>query len=165
MNDVIQIVSIIAACIAALGSWRAASVISKQYKLQQGEKIKKYRPIFKIKSYHENNNRYVFDIVNEGFPAFSINYVKWDGEGVIVKEFFNAEINRTKTRGRERLEMDRYENLTIIIEIRDNITTEGFIEINGFDIEGNAFTLKTPLIQIEKGTITNGIKLTYQYIL
>lgn len=45
---------------------------------------KKYRPIFKIKSYNQTSGGYIYDIVNQGYPAFAINYINWDGEGVVI---------------------------------------------------------------------------------
>lgn len=163
--EVLQVISVVAAAIAAVGSWRVSAITSKQYKLQKNEKIKKYRPLFKIKSYYKEGNKYIFNIVNQGYPAFAVNYINWDGEGVIIKEFFNAELVRSQTRKKVKTEIERYENLTIVIELQDELTTEGFIQISGFDIEHNDFTFKTPLIQIKKSKIINGIKLTYQNII
>lgn len=166
--DVIQIISVIAACVAALGSWRAASISSRQYKLQQEERIKKYRPFFKIKALdvsNENDNVYVFRIINEGFPFFTISNIRWDGELVIVKDFFNAEVERSKNKKGTTREIERYESLIIRIEIAENAETEGFIEINGFDIEFNEFNYKTPLIEIAEGHIKNDLKLTFQNLI
>lgn len=155
----------IVAALAAIASWRVAYITKKQYEIQSDERIKKYRPFFKIKNYHETSqNAYWFDIVNEGYPFYAVVNVKWVGNHVIVKRQFNALMVHKHTKGNVQTETDRYENLTVSIQVEENVDTEGFFEVVGFDIENNDFSFKSPRIIIKEGKIKNGIDLTYQYL-
>lgn len=165
ISEWISLVSVIIACIAAIASWRSVVITNKQYKLQNEDRIKKYRPFFKIKSLNRaDNNSYWFNVVNEGYPFYVVSNIKWNGDGVIIDKQFNGLMVRSSRRGNTSEEIERYENLTIKIQIKENCTTEGDIEIIGSDIENNDFSYRSPIIKIENGKITNGIELTYQYL-
>ncbi|WP_269410369.1 hypothetical protein [Lentibacillus daqui] len=114
----ISLGSAIAAAVAAMASWRVAFITKRQYEIQSDERIKKYRPFFKIKIYHgSSQNSYWFDIVNEGYPFYAIVNVKWVGNHVVVKRQFNALMVHGCIKGNVKTETDRYENLTVSIQI------------------------------------------------
>jgi|SRR5699024_824494 len=161
----ISLGSAVTAAVAAIASWRVVSITRKQYEIQSDERIKKYRPFFKIKGCHRGDkNSYWFDIVNEGYPFYAVVNVKWVGNHVLVKRQFNGLMVKEQTKGNVKTETDRYENLTLSIQIEENSNTEGFFEVVGFDIENNDFTFKSPKIIIKNGKIDNGIDITYQYL-
>ncbi|RCW75007.1 transposase [Saliterribacillus persicus] len=87
-----------------------------------------------------------------------------DSDGVIIVNQFNGLMVRSYHRGNVREKIERYENLTIKIHVKENCSVEGHIEINVFDIEHNDFAYKSPLIKIENGKIINESELTYQYL-
>ncbi|WP_411955132.1 hypothetical protein ACKXGF_05055 [Alkalibacillus sp. S2W] len=160
-----QLIIAVFTAIAAVSSMIVTIITVRQYNLQKKEQIKKYRPFFKIKSYHSNSPyNYFFDIVNEGYPFFAISNISWGGNGVIIRDYFNAQMERTKHKSSHSEVIEKYENLLIQIEIEKEVDTEGFIEIRGFDLEHNDFVYRTPLIQIKKGEISNGKHLTFQYL-
>jgi len=161
----ISLGSTVAAAIAAIASWRVVFITRRQYEIQSDERIKKYRPFFRIKGYHGGSkNSYWFDIVNEGYPFYAVVNVKWVGNHVLVERQFNALMVHEHTKGNVKTETDRYENQTISIQIDENCNTDGLFEVDCFDIENNDFSFKSPNIIIKNGKIDNGIDLTYQYL-
>lgn len=160
----ISVISSIAASIAALASWRTAHITNKQYKTQQDEISNKYKPIFKINSTNPQPHGYLFDLINVGYSFFAITAVNWDGEEVEVINDFNGIIEKTTTKNQITEIVSRHETLAISIKVEPNANTEGYLEINGFDLNQNEFKYKSPLMIIEKGKITNGIKVTNQFM-
>ncbi|ASN06841.1 hypothetical protein [Virgibacillus necropolis] len=162
----IELISVIIASAAAIASWGSVVLTRKQYKEQLKDRFKKFRPYFKIKYYNTSDTKqnYWFSLVNEGYPFFVISNARWIGESVIVKSQFNGLMVHSEYKGSTSKETDKYEALVIKIEVKAESNTEGFIEINGFDLENNDFSFKTPLILIENGEIINGEELTFQYL-
>ncbi|AXY08354.1 hypothetical protein CUC43_16765 [Bacillus thuringiensis LM1212] len=162
--DWLQIIAVSIAALAAIASFFTVYLTRKQFKEESEDRRKKYNPFFKIQALNgSNESQYVnwFTIVNEGFPFYVISDVKWTGQGVNIKNQFNGlTVNRKND-----VITNQYESLAIIFEIMNQTEElEGYIEINGMDIEHNPFTYKTPLIKISNGKITNGAHLTYQYL-
>jgi hypothetical protein len=162
--DWLQVIAVSIAALAAIASLLAVYITRKQFREESEERRKKYKPFFKIKALNgsdDNGNVNWFTIVNEGFPFYVINDVKWTGEGVVIKNHFNGMVENKKNN----LVTEKYETFAIILEIT-NITEafEGYVEISGLDMEHNLFVLKTPLIKIKNGQIENDVDLTYQYL-
>lgn len=120
--------------------------------------------IFKINGTNQQPNGYLFDLINVGYSFFAITAVNWDGEEVEVINDFNGIIEKTTTKNKITEIVSRHETLAISIKVEPNANTEGYLEINGFDLNQNEFKYKSPLMIIEKGKITNGIKVTNQFM-
>jgi hypothetical protein len=167
-TDYIQIISVIIAMLAAIASFLAVYYTKKQFKEVSDDRRAKYKPYFKIKALNGVNgssSKSWFDIINEGFPFYVINKVEWRGnEGVIISDFFKGQTERNKTKNNEVVAVEKYESLAIIIEINESVSQEGYILVEGVDIEQNSFVFMTPVIEIKNGEIINSSKVTYQYL-
>lgn len=161
-SDWFQLIAVIIAMFAAVASYLSVLQSRKQFKEESEDRKKKYRPIFKIKKFNISDTKtYWFDIINEGFPYCVITQVKWVGvEGVSIEEHFIGEITR-EIKGEVQ---EKYESFLLMIRVDSNTAGEGYFEINGFDIEHNSFSLKSPSIEIKSGKIVNGVQVTYQYL-
>lgn len=160
----IGLISSIAAALAAIAAWRTAILTNKQFKFQQIEIENKYKPIFKINGVNNQPNGYLFDLTNIGFPFYAISAINWDGDGVEVLNDFNGIIEKVSTKKNITEAISKRESLVITIKVDPDANTEGFLEVNGFDLNQNAFQLKSPLVIIKNGKITNGIKITQQFM-
>jgi len=164
-GDWMQLFSVVVALLATLASWRTVVITNKQLKLQNDEKIKKYRPFFKIKNIDKSGkNVYWFDIVNEGFPFYTLNNVRWVGDYVVIQDQFKGLTVSSITADKQTIENDRYEAEGVFIKIADNANIEGYFELNGFDLEHNDFVFRSPTIVIKDGKIKNEKNLAYQYL-
>lgn len=168
-TDWIQITAVLIAMLAAIASFCTVYLTRKQFREESEDRGKKYRPLFKINALNgtnSNDKQYWFDIVNEGFPFYVINRVEWVGDpGVILKSHFKGYTERKKYKGKEVVAEEKYDNYSLIIQVEQSDTgQEGYIKIDGLDMEHNLFQLKTPLIKINQGKIINSIDITHQYL-
>lgn len=161
-SDWIQLISVMIAMLAAVASYISVIQTRKQFREESEDRRKKYRPYFKIRSLNENEpKKFVFEIINEGFPYYVFNQIEWKGtDGITILEHFNAQMERK----RNNQLLERYESFIVYLFLENIDEGEGWFEISGFDIEHNEFRVKSPLIKIKDNDISNDVELTYQYL-
>ena len=62
------------------------------------------------------------------------------------------------------MEIERYENFSLMIDILSDGKFNGHVQITLEDLEGDTVSLQTPEIEVNEKKITNGMKITYQYL-
>jgi hypothetical protein len=156
-TDWIQLASVFIAMLAAIASYVTVVQQKKQFQAANEERELRYKPQFKINFFDfDTQNKLIFDIVNEGFPYFITKEVKWVGDESIVADFFHGEVGND-TKG-------RHQSLVVILKLPSNVSSRGYFEVSGFDIENNLIKFDSPEIIFEKGKVDNRMKLSFQYL-
>ncbi|MER2126311.1 hypothetical protein [Solibacillus sp.] len=157
----IQLVSVLIAMFAAIASFITVSQQKKQFDAANFERVRKYRPNYKIRFFDINNeDRLILDLDNDGFHFFIPTRVYWDGEKELNCSFIKGEIESKKNN----VLIEKRETLVVTVDIPIKFTDKGIFKLVGYDIEDKEIILETPEFIFEQGMVSNHLQISKQYL-